>query len=73
MTRRAYRGIRWVALVLNAVATIAPIYVWLGLVRVRPLRDLLHTPVVFLAVVSLAPAVALIAILTSPDSRHVSS
>ena len=61
MRKRAYRGLRLTALVLNAAATIAPVYVWLGLVQVRPLRDLLHTSVVFMGVVSLAPVLALIA------------
>jgi hypothetical protein len=69
---RAYRGIRWAALVLNATATIVPIYVWLGVAKTRPLSDLLHVSVALIAVISLAPVLALIALLVTPDRRKVS-
>jgi hypothetical protein len=70
--KRAYRGLRLAAIVLNAAAIVAPIYVWLGLMQVRPLSDLLHTSVVFMGVVSLAPVLALIALVAAPDRREVS-
>jgi hypothetical protein len=59
-------------LVLNALATVVPIYIWLGLVQVRPLSDLLRTPAILVAVVSLAPVLALIALLVTPERRKVS-
>jgi hypothetical protein len=73
MTMRAYRGVRLLALVLNATATIVPIYVWLGVVQVRPVSDVLHPAFLAMAIVSLAPVLALIALMATPGERAVSS
>jgi hypothetical protein len=60
------RSLVWLlAVILNVPALVAPVYMWAAIVQ-TPLRDVWHIPLVFMAVVSLAPVVSLLALIEKP-------